>query len=106
MTPPAAPAPSRSNLAQILTLEVPLVVRLGEKTMRVKDVMGLVPGAIIELPKTAESELDLLANNKPIGSGVACKVGENFGLKITFIGDVRTRLGALGPSPTEAPANG
>ena len=93
------------NLAQILKLEVPIVVRLGERTMDVADVLGLVPGAIIELPKNAESELDLLVNNKAIGCGVAVKVGENFGLRLTYIGDVRDRIDAMGgSSQTATPA--
>ena len=88
-----------SNLRQILSLSVPIVVRLGARTMRVKEVMELVPGSIIELPKNAESELELLVNNRPIACGVACKVGENFGLRITCVGDVEERIAALGPSP-------
>jgi flagellar motor switch protein FliN/FliY len=84
------------NLQQILRLNVPVVVRLGERHMTVSEVVGLVPGAIIELPKPADSELDLLVNNKPIGQGVAVKVGENFGLKVTFIGDLKERVRALG----------
>jgi len=88
-----------SNLRQILTLHVPIVVRLGSRTMRVGEVMDLVPGSIIELPKNAESELELLVNNRPIACGVACKVGENFGLRITCVGNVEERIAALGPSP-------
>jgi flagellar motor switch protein FliN/FliY len=84
------------NLAQILKLEVPIVVRLGARTMDVAGVLGLVPGAIIELPKNAESELDLMVNNRAIGCGVAVKVGENFGLRLTFLGDVRARIDAMG----------
>src|SRR3982750_4379278 len=86
----------QSNLAQIMKLEVPIVVRLGERIMDVSDVLGLVPGAIIELPKNAESELDLLVNNKAIGGGVAVKVGENFGLRLTYLGDIQERIVAMG----------
>ncbi|MBS0186813.1 MAG: FliM/FliN family flagellar motor switch protein [Planctomycetes bacterium] len=85
-----------SNLRQILALEVPLVVRMGERPLRVEEVIALVPGSIIELPKQADSELDLLVNNKTIGRGVAVKVGENFGLRITFIGEVKERVAAMG----------
>lgn len=85
-----------NNLNQILRLEVPLVVRMGERAMNVNDVVGLAPGSIIELPKPADAELDLLVNNKPIGQGVAVKVGENFGLRITFIGEVKDRVAAMG----------
>ncbi|MBY0111982.1 MAG: FliM/FliN family flagellar motor switch protein [Phycisphaerales bacterium] len=87
---------SHSNLDQILRLEVPVVVRLGERGMTVSEVVALVPGAIIELPKPADSELDLMVNNKPIGQGVAVKVGENFGIKVTFIGDLSERIKAMG----------
>jgi flagellar motor switch protein FliN/FliY len=85
-----------SELTAALRLEVPVIVRLGERTMTVSEVTALTPGAIIELPKNADAELDLLVNNKQIGTGVAVKVGENFGLRIAYIGDVRTRIAALG----------
>src|SRR5436853_7783746 len=91
-----------SELSAVLRLEVPVIVRLGERTMSVSDVVGLVPGAIIELPKNAEDELDLLVNNKQIGTGTAVKVGENFGLRISYIGDVRERIAALGGRETVA----
>lgn len=85
-----------SDLERILQLEVPVVVRLGERTMDVAEVIELVPGSIIQLPKNADDELDLLVNNKPVGTGVAMKVGENFGIRVTFIGQVSDRVGALG----------
>jgi|GEM_PF-574732 len=94
-TPPLGPA-AGPNLAQILRLEVPIVVRVGERRMDVSEVLHLVPGAIIELPKGAESELDLLVNNKLIGCGLAVKVGENFGIRLTYIGDLRERIQAMG----------
>lgn len=91
-----------SDVRSILSLEVPIIVLLGERQMRTAEVVSLVPGAIIELPKSAEDELALLVNNKSIGSGHAVKVGENFGLRISFIGDVRQRINALGSSAPAA----
>lgn len=85
-----------SDVTAILRLEVPVIVRLGERTMTVTEVLGLVPGAIIELSKSADEELDLLINNKQIGTGSAVKVVENFGIRINYIGDVRQRINALG----------
>jgi len=90
------PAQSPVNLAQILRLEVPIVVRLGERGMRVGDVVALVPGSIIEFAKNAEAELDLMVNNRVIGGGQAVKVGENFGLRLTHIGDLAQRVEAMG----------
>ena len=82
----------------ILKLRVPVIVRLGHRTMPLDDVLALGPGAIIELPKQADRPLDLMVNNKTIGEGRAVKVSENFGLRITEIGDTRDRVAALGDS--------
>jgi flagellar motor switch protein FliN/FliY len=88
-----------ADLGAILNLEVPLIVVLGERRMRVSEVMGLAAGAIIELPKKADEELSLLVNNKAIGTGLAVKVGENFGLRITYVGDLKERIDAMGAGP-------
>lgn len=96
----------RSQLDRILRIQVPIVVLMGEKTMRLADVLSLQPGMILELPKRAEAELDLHVNNTPIGQGLAVKVGENFGIRLTHIGSVNARIQALGgeagPSEDEA----
>ncbi|MFG0284759.1 MAG: FliM/FliN family flagellar motor switch protein [Phycisphaerales bacterium JB039] len=84
------------DVSAILQLEIPFIVRLGERAMTLGDVMGLAPGAIIELDKGADEELDILVNNKQIGAGQAVKVGENFGVRISFIGDLRQRILAMG----------
>lgn len=80
---------------RILKLEVPVVVRVAERQMRMEEVLALSPGSIVELNKRADDELDLLVNNKQIGTGTAVKVGENFGLRVSFIGDVRARIEAM-----------
>jgi len=85
-----------SDLRALLKLEVPVIVILGSRALRVSDVVSFIPGAIIELPKRADEELQLMVNNKIIGTGSAVKVGENFGIRISFIGDVRQRVAALG----------
>ncbi len=89
-----------AGLEAILALEVPVIVRIAERTMALDEILAMAPGAIIELPKAADAELDILVNNKPIGTGVAVKVGENYGLRVSYIGDLGQRIKALGrPAP-------
>lgn len=85
-----------TDLRTILRLNVPVIVQVGERRAPMDDVLALGPGAILELNKSSDSELTLLVNNKPIGQGVAVKVGENFGIKITHIGSPRQRVQAMG----------
>lgn len=94
--PSANSASTRHDLQAILSLEMPIIVLLGERPMKLSDVVALCPGVIIELPKKADDELTLQVNNKPIGSGIAVKVGENFGIRLTFIGDLKSRIAAMG----------
>lgn len=87
-----------SDISAILKLRVPVIVRLGHRRMAMDDVLALRPGAIIELSKQADQPLDLMVNNKAIGVGSAVKIGENFGLRVTTIGDPRDRIASLGPA--------
>lgn len=93
-SPPAAGLPAELN--RILRLEVPVIVKLAERTLTLAEVLRLGVGAIIEFSKSNDEPLHLLVNNKPIAVGEAVKVGENFGLKITQIGDMRQVIRTLG----------
>jgi flagellar motor switch protein FliN len=94
-----------AGLDAILTLEVPVIVRIAVRTMSLEEILSMAPGAIIELPKGADEELEILVNNKPIGTGIAVKVGENYGVRVSYIGDISQRIKAIARAvtPAEAP---
>ena len=85
-----------NGLGRILRLEVPVVVKLAERKLLLSEVMRLGVGAIIEFVKSSNEPLELLINNKTIGVGETVKVGENFGLRITRIGDMKQVVQSLG----------
>ncbi|MCG3181641.1 MAG: hypothetical protein BIFFINMI_04039 [Phycisphaerae bacterium] len=87
----------RADVTRLLRLGVPVIVKLAERRMRMKDLLQVSPGAIIEFSKPAEEPLDLLVNNVRIGCGEVVKVGENFGLRITLIGAAAEMIRAMGP---------
>lgn len=74
--------------SRINGLEVPIVVELGRRTMTLREVVGLLPGAIIDLAKPADEELALLVNNQRVATGHAVKVGENFGIRVERVGSL------------------
>jgi flagellar motor switch protein FliN len=92
----APPAPSQAELQRILRLEVPVIVKLADRKLNMNEVMRLGVGAIIEFFKASDEPLELLINNKVIGAGEAVKVGENFGLRITQVGDIKQVIKSLG----------
>ncbi len=84
-----------TDLSTILKLSVPMIVQIGRRTTTLETILTLGPGAIIELNKSADAQLDLLVNNKPVGAGHAVKVGENFGIRIESIGSPKERVEAI-----------
>ena len=64
--------------------------------MPVGKILNINVGSIIEFDRPFDAELDLIASNCRIAIGRAVKVGENFGLRITQIGDLNDKVKALG----------
>ncbi len=89
-----------TDISSIMSLEVPLVVVLGEQSLIINDIKNWIPGSIIELGKEAEEDLEIRINNKQIGEGSAVKIGENFGIQVNYIGDPKDRINAMGDDDT------
>ncbi len=93
--PKASEAPP-VDLDRLQRLRVPAIVKLAGKKMTVEAIANITVGTIIEFDKAADSELELLIRRKTVGYGVAVKVGENFGLRVTSMCDVRHTISSLG----------
>lgn len=94
---PRPPVPAvQSEVARILRLNVPVIVKLAERRILMSEVMRFGVGAIIEFSKSSEEPLELMVNNKTIAVGETVKVGENFGLRVTRIGDLKSLIRSMG----------
>ena len=85
----------RTDLSRVLNLEVPVVVKLAQRSLNLRNVLDLSLGSIIEFDKGHEEPLDLLISNACVGRGETVKVGENFGLRITSVKPPKERLEAI-----------
>ncbi len=93
--PPEPPPPG--FVENLLRLPLSASAVLAEKPMRLKDVLALRPGEIVEFPRRWDEPLELRAARRTLAHGVAVKVGERFGLRLVSILDPRDRVRALGP---------
>ena len=84
------------DLARILKISVPVIVRIARRRMPIRAIRSLSAGAIVEFDTHVDEPLDLLINNRCIGQGHAVKVGENFGLRIGAINDAVQRIKSMG----------
>ncbi len=94
---PAAEAKAQpANLSLILDIGLDIRVELGRTAMRIKEVLELGPGAVIELDKLAGEPVDLLVNDKLFARGEVVVIDENFGVRVTDIINIRERIEAMG----------
>jgi len=62
-----------------------VTVELGRTKMRIREILGLGEGSIIELQKLAGEAVDILVNGKLIAKGEVVVIDEYFGVRITEI---------------------
>ena len=80
-------AGSRSGMDLILDVQLQVTVELGRTTLKVREVLALGPGAVVELDKHAGEPVDVVVNNKRVARGEVVVIDENFGVRVTEIID-------------------
>ena len=87
--------PQSRRLEMLLDVPLDLSVELGRSRMTIQDLLGLAPGAVVELDKIAGEPLDILVNNRLVARGEAVVVNDKFGVRITDIVSPAERLARL-----------
>lgn len=72
-------------------MDVPLkiTVQLGERRMKVRDILQLQSDSIIELPKSAGENVDILINGKLVAFGEVMELEGSTGIRITDLNTSR-----------------
>lgn len=86
------PPGSHPNLERILDIPLQVKVTLGQGTRSVKDVLNLMPGAIVEFERNVAEPVDITLNGKLIARGEVVVVEEHFGVRITQIISPKERV--------------
>ena len=95
--PPSAASNSTSseNLRVLENIEVQLSVEVGNTEIKIRDLLRLNEGSVIELDRLAGDPLDILVNGTMIAKGEIVMVGERFGVRFTEIVDPEKRVESL-----------
>ena len=76
--------------------ELEVRVELGRTNMKIRDVLNLGSGSVVELDKLAGEPVDLLVNDVIFAKGEVVVIDENFGVRITDILSLDDRIKSLG----------
>lgn len=83
------------NLKLLQNIDVKLTVEIGGTIIKIKDLLKLNEGSVVELDRLAGEHLDILVNGTLLAKGEVVMVGERFGIRFTDIISPEQRLRSL-----------
>ncbi|MGB1229527.1 MAG: flagellar motor switch protein FliN [Candidatus Puniceispirillaceae bacterium] len=86
---------SAENLRVLENIDVMLSVEVGNTELKIRDLLRLNEGSVIELDRLAGDPLDIMVNGTMIAKGEVVMVGERFGVRFTEIVDPEKRVESL-----------
>ena len=87
----------RSDKGQINTdvlqnIPVTLSIEVGRAQIKIRDLMRLTQGSVVELDRIAGEPLDLLVNNTVVAQGEVVLVNDRYGIRLTRVVPASERL--------------
>ena len=83
------------NLKVLENIEVKLTVEVGSTELKIRDLLRLNEGSVVELERLAGDPLDILANGEKIAKGEVVMVGERIGIRFTEVTNPENRVQKL-----------
>lgn len=76
---------TNENLFRILDVNLELSVIIGRTKMKLKEILSLQKGSLVELDALVDQDVEILIDDKVFAYGKVVVVDLNFGVKITSI---------------------
>ena len=76
-------------------ISVTLSIEVGRAMIKIKDLMRLTQGSVVELDRIAGEPLDLLINNTVVAQGEVVLVNERYGIRLTRVVPASERMKSL-----------
>ncbi|MGE5111451.1 MAG: flagellar motor switch protein FliN [Acidobacteriaceae bacterium] len=93
------PAPERAqsgrNLDLLLDVQLGIRLRFGSRRMRLREILELQPGSVVELDRQVQDPVDLLVDTKLIGRGEVVVIDNHYGLRVGEVVTPRQRIESL-----------
>jgi flagellar motor switch protein FliN/FliY len=81
--PPAEPGTGALDL--LMDVHLAMTLRFGAKTLLLREVLDLSPGAVVELDRKIEEPVDLLLDGRLVARGEVVVIDGNYGLRVTDV---------------------
>ena len=71
------------EMGHFLDIPLEITVQLASRTMKARDILQLQPNSIVDLPKSAGENVDILINGKLIAFGEVMELEGSTGIRLT-----------------------
>ena len=78
---------SRASINSDVLNNIPITisVEVGRTSLKIRDLMSLTQGSVVELDRLAGEPLDLLVNNTLVAQGEVVLVNDRYGIRLTQV---------------------
>ena len=76
-------------------IPVTLSIAVGRAVIKIRDLMRLTQGSVVELDRIAGEPLDLLVNNTVVAQGEVVLVNDRYGIRLTRVVPASERMNNL-----------
>lgn len=91
----AEPGADQGNLAALLDIDLPLIVRFARTELTLRALTLLGPGSMVDMGRSPDDPVQLLVGTQVIAEGEVVVVGGNYGVRITNLVSPADRLRAM-----------
>jgi len=82
---PSDPVQGRGTLDLLMDVQLAMTLRFGARTLLLREVLDLSPGAVVELDRKVQEPVELLLDGKLIARGEVVVIEGNYGLRVTEV---------------------
>ena len=80
------------NPEVLQNISVTLSIEVGRAMIKIRDLMRLTQGSVVELDRIAGEPLDLLVNNTVVAQGEIVLVNDRYGVRLTRVAPESERM--------------
>jgi flagellar motor switch protein FliN len=82
---PPSPEQSKIKLDLLMDVELAVTLRFGSRRMLLREVLDLVPGAVVDLDRQVDEPVDVLLDGRLVARGEVVVLDGNYGLRVTEV---------------------
>jgi len=88
----AADSQRQINPEVLQNISVTISIEVGRAMIKIRDLMRLTQGSVVELDRIAGEPLDLLVNNTVVAQGEIVLVNDRYGVRLTRVAPASERM--------------